>query len=123
MTSNFASVVEVSRCGDALCAELRWLWDVGVAGRRGLDDENPDEDLRDRPLIGISLFERFRPDGERWKGRIYNPEDGRTYRATLARRGANALRLRGCLGPFCRSQTWRRLGSFTLPTARDLAPR
>ena len=115
--------MEVSRCDGSLCAELRWLWEVGVARRPGLDDENPDESLRSRPLVGVELFERFRRDGERWKGRIYNPEDGRTYRATVARRGANALRVRGCLGPFCRGQTWRRLGSFSLPTPEDLAPR
>ena len=131
VTSNFASVVEIRRCetspdaspNASLCAELLWLWDVGVARRRKLDERNPDEDLRDRPMIGLSLFERFRLDGDAWKGRIYNPEDGRTYRATLRRRGADALRLRGCYGPFCRSQTWRRLGSFTLPTPADLGRR
>ena len=123
VTSGFASVVEIERCGASLCAEVRWLWDEGVAGRRVLDGENPDEALRERPVIGLSLFERFRPDGgpAAWKGRVYNPEDGRTYRATLGRRGRDALRLRGCYGPFCRSQTWRRLGSFSLPeSAADL---
>ena len=139
VTSNFASVVEIRRCeasrdaspdastdaspDASLCAELVWLWDVGVARRRKLDEKNPDEGRRDRPMIGSSLFERFRPDGDAWKGRIYNPEDGRTYRATLRRRSADALRLRGCYGPFCRSQTWRRLGSFTLPTPADLGRR
>ena len=123
VTSNFASVVELTRCEASLCAELAWLWDVGVANRRKLDEENPDEGLRGRPMIGLSLFERFRRDGEGWKGRIYNPEDGRTYRATLVQRNRNVLRLRGCYGPFCRSQTWRRLGSFTLPTPADLGRR
>ena len=131
VTSNFASVVEIRRCEaspktypkTSLCAELVWLWDVGVARRRKLDEKNPDEGLRDRPMIGLSLFERFRPDGDAWKGRIYNPEDGRTYRATLRRRSADALRLRGCYGPFCRSQTWRRLGSFALPTSAELGGR
>ena len=121
VTSNFASVVELSRCEASLCARLVWLWDVGVAGRRKLDGENPDERLRGRPLVGLPLFERFRSDDDAWKGRIYNPEDGRTYRATLVQRGRDVLRLRGCYGPFCRSQTWRRLGSFTLPTPMDFA--
>ena len=61
----------------------------------------------------------MRADGERWRGRIYNPEDGRSYRATLTPRSANVLRLRGCWGPFCRNQTWRRLESIALPTAED----
>lgn len=120
VTSSFTSVVRIERADETLEARIVWLWRDAVGGRRTLDENNPSERRRERPLVGLSLFSDMRPDGERWRGRIYNPEDGRRYRATLTPRSADVLRLRGCWGPFCRNQTWRRLESIELPTAEDL---
>lgn len=137
VSSNFGSVIELGRCGDdglllpgtaitdnanadTLCASLRWLWDTGVNGRRLLDGKNPDSALRDQPMLGLSLFSGMRRDGNAWRGRIYNPEDGRRYRASVTALSPTLIRLEGCWGPFCRKQHWRRLGSFTLPTEQSL---
>ncbi len=57
----------------------------------------------------------FKPaEGERgaWDGgRIYNPEDGETYRSTMTLDGNGTLRVRGYVGApiFGRSQTWTRV--------------
>ena len=82
-TSNLTSIVEITACDSALCAEIVWLWDVSVAGRKMLDKKNPQESKQKNSLVGRQLFSRFNKDGDRWQGRIYNPEDGRTYRASV----------------------------------------
>lgn len=122
VTPNFSSVVRVDFCGEGqdLCGELVWLYEVSIDGKRMLDKRNPDESRRDRPLVGLSLFSRLPLDDGAWRGRIYNPGDGRRYRASIRQPDANRLRLRGCWGPFCKRQTWRRLSSVTLPTQESL---
>lgn len=122
-TSNLTSVVEVQGCGDSLCAEIAWLWDVAVRGRKMLDDNNAASSKQKMPLVGLQLFSRFRREGDQWLGRIYNPEDGRTYKATVTLRSKNILRIKGCWGPFCLTRHWRRLGSIALPTESDLNTR
>ena len=56
------------------------------------------------------VFER----GAWREGSVSNPEDGRTYRGTINLDG-DILRLRGCAGPFCQTQVWRRLNSIPRP--------
>ena len=119
-TSNLTSIIEVTRCEDSLCAEIVWLWDVSVAGRKMLDEKNPQTSKQKKTLIGLQLFSRFSKDGNTWRGRIYNPEDGRTYRASVTLRSKNILRVKGCWGPFCLTQHWRRLQSISIPTEHDL---
>ncbi|HPF50385.1 MAG TPA: DUF2147 domain-containing protein [Draconibacterium sp.] len=51
-------------------------------GQPPKDDENPDEALRDRSLIGLQILEGFvySPEKEEWNtGRIYDPKSGKTY--------------------------------------------
>ncbi|MEP2989796.1 MAG: DUF2147 domain-containing protein [Parasphingorhabdus sp.] len=74
-----------------------------------LDIHNPNSSLRKRPLVGIRLLWGFQRDRNRWtSGKIYNPQNGKTYRATLEAIGNGKLKVRGCVGPFCRSQIWTR---------------
>ena len=45
-----------------------------------------------------------------WKGKLLNPEDGKTYSGVITLVGANGLNLKGCaLGVFCQGETWRRV--------------
>ena len=52
----------------------------------------------------------FVEDGDEWRGTIYDPKSGKTYRSILQRKGSNQLTVKGCLGPFCQTQTWRKAG-------------
>ena len=105
-TENPDGIVVVADCGDGTpCGTLR----ITGPDADALDANNPDEALRDRPLDGAAMlwgFERAR-DGSWRRGRIYDPEGGRVYRARLERTGEATLKVDGCLGPICRSQTWR----------------
>ncbi len=113
ITPYYRSVVHVSPCDEALCAEIVWLWEVEKTGVPLRDVENPDRSRRQDPLLGREIFTGFQYDDEQWQGgRIYNPDDGRKYRASVELLTRDVLSVKGCWGPFCQSQQWRRIGSM-----------
>jgi uncharacterized protein (DUF2147 family) len=72
------------------------FYDEPPAG--GIDAENPDPALRDRPLLGADFVLNFEFDGKKWKkGRLYNPENGKQYKADLELRDG-VLKVRGWIG-------------------------
>jgi len=97
---------DISRCGESLCGKL-------IAGTKisALDKKNKNPDLRARPLKGLLMMQGYKlsKDGGRWvDGQIYNPEDGNSYRSILEPGPDDTLKVKGCLGPFCQTQTWTR---------------
>ena len=101
--------VRIAPCGPSLCGEI-----VGLAkpltkkGQPKLDKKNPDEALRDRPLLGLTILANMRPAGEnKWKGTIYNADDGRTYSSYMNVSGSN-MKVKGCVGPFCKTMVFVR---------------
>jgi lathosterol oxidase len=110
-TPGVAAIVELAPCSGTtgLCGTIRWLWEAtDDKGRPRLDSQNADTALRARPLLGLSILSGLtRTTNGGWEGRIYNPEDGQTYRATLRRAGTDALSIEGCVLFICQKQTWR----------------
>jgi len=99
------SRVEVYRCADRYCGRIVSLshalydeaGDWGEVGDPKVDWKNPDEELRSQPIVGLEIMHSFRLDDGKWKdGRIYDPDNGKTYRSelTLAADG-QILRVRG----------------------------
>jgi len=93
------------------------------------DINNPDPELRSRPIIGLRMLYGFRPDGPgRWTGgRIYDPNNGKSYRCKLELEdGGSTLEIRGyVLTPlFGRSTRWVRtdLDALASPEAPREAP-
>lgn len=65
---------------------------------------------RGRKIVGLDIIRGHRFDGERWSdGIVLDPESGKEYRSALWLVGDDTLRLRGYVGPFYRTQTWRRV--------------
>lgn len=116
VTPGASAIVEIAPCGGApdLCGTIRWLWDnVDDKGRPRGDDRNADPSLRSRPLVGLSILSGLaRTAGGGWEGRIYNPEDGQTYRATVRRPTADTLTIEGCVLFICQKQVWRSAGAL-----------
>ncbi len=81
-------------------------------GRPDTDEKNPDPALRNRPLIGLQLFEGFDYAGNgRWTGgTIYDPNSGKTYRCIVTYVDHNTLKVRGYIGVSLlgRTETWTR---------------
>ena len=60
---------------------------------------------------GEKILINMRPSGKKWSGRIHDPKGGSTYDSTIAMKGPDRLRVRGCAfgGMFCGGQTWTRV--------------
>lgn len=61
---------------------------------------------KDQPIVGLVIIKDLMPDKDRFKGgTILDPEDGKVYKAEMWTEG-DALKVRGYLGPFYKTQTW-----------------
>lgn len=103
-------MVEIHRCGAALCARV-----IDGAPLRSNPDQrdvhNPDASLRGRKVKGLRILEGFSGGPKRWKGGpLYDPETGdRAGSGTLTLIDRDTLGVQGCIALFlCRTQTWRR---------------
>lgn len=106
--------IQIAPCGEALCGKIVWLkTPLDDDGKEKLDKHNPDESLRHRPIIGLTLITGFvkNSDGMWEQGRIYDAGSGDTYKSTMYLEDADKLKLRGYIGIplFGRSQTWSRV--------------
>ena len=64
----------------------------------GIDAKNPNPALRNRSLVGTDFLLNFELIDQKWKnGRIYNPENGKLYKADLELR-EGVLKVRGWIG-------------------------
>lgn len=122
LTERANAAVQIDRCEPddpgRVCGTIVWLRDpLDENGLPKRDTENQSADRRDRPLIGTRILSGFvarSPD--HWTGgRIYNPEDGRTYDASMRLEGADTLMVEGCVLFFCRKQVWRRAADASPP--------
>jgi uncharacterized protein (DUF2147 family) len=89
-TAGDEGLVRIEACGGAICGRA-----TGDPATEGL------------------LIMKLRPTGpDRWgDGWIRNPDNGKTYKASISLTDDGRLRLRGCLVvPLCRTQTWTRAG-------------
>lgn len=70
----------------------------GPVGAPRRDDNNPDESMRRRPMLGLNLLSNYRFDGQRWQGDLYDPESGRIYASRLQVDQSGDLRMHGYIG-------------------------
>ena len=108
VTATKDGVVRIGPCGTALCGTLARFLVVPPQGADQRDVHNPDARLRSRKLLGMPILIGFREDGSIWRGTIYDPKAGKSYRSIIRRLDANRLEVKGCIGPFCQTQVWRR---------------
>lgn len=109
-TEREGGVVEIHRCGQALCGRV-------VDGTRlranpdQRDVRNPDRTQRDRKVLGARVLSGFAGGPDKWKGGpLYDPETGnRAGSGTLTLVNPDTLKVQGCIAMLlCKTQTWRR---------------
>jgi uncharacterized protein (DUF2147 family) len=113
LSADGGTKVRISTCGgNKLCATLVWLDHPTdpATGRPKTDRLNPDPAKRSRPLIGLQVVNALAPSGPNtWSGRIYNADDGRTYKAQLKVESDGVAKVQGCvLAVLCKTHTWTR---------------
>ncbi len=106
------SMVKITQCGKGLCGQIVWLRKgLGSDGQPVRDERNLNKRHRTRKVLGLSTFSGLAPAGpKRWSGLMYNPDDGRIYKASLTILNAGSIRVEGCRvggGP-CGMRTWAR---------------
>ena len=108
VTQEKNAIVTIGQCGSSVCGKISKFLETPPDGANQRDVNNPDKSLRSRKLMGLPVLTDLREDGDLWRGDIYDPEAGKTYRSVIRRKGANRLEVKGCVGPFCQTQVWQR---------------
>mgnify|MGYP000633948897 CR=1 FL=1 len=97
--------ITVAPCGNARCGQITRII-RRKPGEPDNDVHNDDPALRDRPILGITILKDLRWDDGAWRGEVYNPEDGETYRTEVRPAANGSLEVKGCVAFFCRTRVW-----------------
>lgn len=85
--------VTIAPCGSQVCGKIAKV----------VNNDNTS-------IVGENIIWDMNADGggKYSGGRIWAPDVDKTYRSKM-RLSGNSLKVSGCVGPICRSQTWTRL--------------
>jgi uncharacterized protein (DUF2147 family) len=113
LTAKKDGIIQILRCGEALCGELAWFRIApDDPNPQALDLRNPDPARRNRSLCGLTFMSGFTAAGPNsWEdGAVYDPDNGNTYHANMTLRPDGTLDLHGYIGIslFGRSEVWTR---------------
>jgi uncharacterized protein (DUF2147 family) len=123
LTEGGHSCVEISKQEDRYFATITALEfpnftedeEEGMEGKPRVDLHNPDESLRGQSLIGLELMKGFEFNGKQWvDGRIYDPDNGKTYKCKMTLEDGGILNVRGFIGVSLlgRTTVWMRPDVF-----------
>ncbi len=100
--------IMIYKCDVKYCGKIVWTKDPnypvdskeGMPGTPVLDYNNPNPKLRKTPIIGLQILYDFMFAGDNlWTGgKIYNPDNGKTYSGKIILVSPSQLNLRGFIG-------------------------
>jgi uncharacterized protein (DUF2147 family) len=104
--ADYRSILEVSEHDGYLSARVIAMEDpvyregeaYGPVGAARRDDLNPDESMRQQPILGIELLSEYRFENGRWQGQIYDAESGNVYSSNMRVNRIGELQMRGYIG-------------------------
>jgi uncharacterized protein (DUF2147 family) len=104
--------IEIVKCAapkQGLCGTIVWISEPNdKQGKPQTDQANKNASLRNRPIVGLQIFEGWKEAGaNKWTGPVYDPEDGQSYDVDITLAG-DKLTLKGCIAFLCDSDTWDR---------------
>jgi uncharacterized protein (DUF2147 family) len=115
--------VEIKKCGRGICSTIVWLRAPKDSQGKPLHDaRNEDPSKRDRPIIGLPLFNNMPlTEPNTWIGNVYNPEEGHIYtdvKVTLV--SPQQIVLKGCkTWLLCGEKIWTRSHLPPIPAAPE----
>lgn len=108
VTAEKDAVIAIRKCGKSLCGTIEKFLIPPPGGNDQRDVNNTDPAKRQRKLIGTAILSGLTADADAWRGQVYDPKSGRTYTSEVRRKGDGTLEVKGCFGPLCQTQVWRR---------------
>ena len=108
VTQDRDAIVRIAKCGKTVCGRIQKFLVTPPNGQGQKDVHNPDKKLRDRTVLGMAILTGFTPDGDLWRGKVYDPKSGKTYRSEVSLQSTNKLTMKGCILFICQGQNWIR---------------
>ncbi|WP_264393533.1 DUF2147 domain-containing protein [Porphyrobacter sp. ULC335] len=108
VTGEKDAVVAIAKCGKSLCGRIEKFLILPPGGKDQRDVNNSDPAKRGRKLIGTAILYGLTEDDGVWRGQVYDPKSGRTYTSEVRGKGDGSLEVKGCFGPICQTQVWKR---------------
>jgi uncharacterized protein (DUF2147 family) len=99
-------ILSAYACNGGLCVKV-----VTPSKGRERDDKNSNPALKGRSMAGVVIMDGAAKAGaDRWKGKLYNSEDGDTYTGYVISTAKDEVKLEGCIlgGLVCKSHIWKR---------------
>ncbi len=102
------SIVEIENVNGVLRGYVRKIYLLPHEGTDPVCTEC-EGDLKNSKVVGMKIIWDFKKVGDKWDdGKILDPGNGSTYSSSLWLIDSDTLKVRGYLGPFYRSQIWKR---------------
>ncbi|MES2733611.1 MAG: DUF2147 domain-containing protein [Bacteroidota bacterium] len=112
-TESQKSKVEIYKSGGKYFGKVITVRRTNEDGTPLLDTKNPDAKLRSRKIAGTVIMKDFDYAGDNvWEdGKIYDPDNGKTYSCKMTLVNKNQLEVRGYIGISLigRTTTWNRV--------------
>lgn len=100
-----AAQVQIKSCGgDNLCGS------IAATPGGGVDENNPNPQLRGRALVGLPILRLSKAGENLWSGTIYNAKNGQNYAAKMSMKSDTVISLEGCVPGtnVCGEDRWTR---------------
>ena len=106
--------IQIYKHNNRYYGKIVWLRDAmdPATGKPKVDRKNEDPRKRNNPLIGLVMLKDFTYDDGEWTdGHIYNPSDGKEYKAYMKMKDHRTLSVRGYVGISLlgKTDTWTRV--------------
>ncbi len=102
------SIVEIKNVNGELKGFIRKIYMLPHEGSDPVCTEC-DDTLKNSKVVGMKIIWGFKKEGDKWvEGKILDPGNGNVYASSLWLIDPDTLKVRGYLGPFYRSQVWKR---------------
>jgi uncharacterized protein (DUF2147 family) len=111
LTAEKDAKIEISQRESRFYGKMIWLTpNVDENGNPLTDTENPDASKRNRKLEGLEIISNLVYADGKWKGKIYDPESGKTYSSEIKLVNEDTLELTGYVGlpMFGRTLIWKK---------------
>ena len=102
------SVVEIKNVNGELKGFIRKIFSLPNEGTDPVCTEC-EGNLKNKKVVGMEIIWDFKKEGDKWvDGKILDPGNGNVYASSIWLIDSDNLKVRGYLGPFYRSQVWKR---------------